>query len=452
MHPFHHPMPHNTDSFRGARRCADIFLATTAGAHWTMIVTSKFFTGVSLRMSRKQSLSSIHDLELAAIALQDVRFPDGRPPPEGSDSEGRPRAGSKHSHCWAYIQNLCRVENCPYLHPVQAHYCACYDFANFVPFPTAILVVIRHTPCLQWPNCNKGALCPYKHPEPIIPKVRTLPPLIEQPSMTAKPASPVERTLGGAVQYHGTTYFPLKPQFTPSPPAPAAPAPSTQIYEPQRRHESVARMGFAPYLSPPPWQQQMPPISPQIQYSTSYSSVSSMETPNFALDGPRFPPPVPPSFGLQPRTPPFYDGVIYSGRPPPQPAQPMHDSFQQMHRRVASIPRSTVPVPSSIMEQFQNMSVAEQPQTEQQEPFPYVPPTAQRPGHARRVSVALRSKEDTDALGLFSSAPARQPWQTHGTRSAHRVRLLARYSPSLTSLTHSLHFHRAGRRHRAHHQ
>ena len=384
-----------------------------------------------MRRGCKHSLSSIHDLELAAIALQDVRFPDGRPPPEGSDSEGRPRAGSKHSHCWAYIQNLCRVENCPYLHPVQAHYCAYYNFANVYSIPTAIFVVIRHTPCLQWPNCNKGALCPYKHPEPIIPKVITLPPSIEQPPMSAKPPSPVESTLGGAVQYQGTTYFPLKPQFPSSPTAPVAPpapVPSVQIYEPQRRREPIAPMSFAPYLSPPPWQQQMSPISPQMQYSTSYSSVSSMETPNFALDVPRFPPPVPPSFGPQLRTP-FHDRVAYSRRPP-QLAQPAPDPVQQMHRRAASIPRSTVPVPPSIMEQFQKLSVTEQPQPEQQEQFPYVPPTTQRSGHARRVSVALRSKEDTDALGLFSGAPARQPWQTHGTRSAHRVRPLTRFPPS----------------------
>lgn len=327
-------------------------------------------------------------------------------------------------------------------------------FAKFYRIPTVVFsVVVRHTPCLQWPNCTKGALCPYKHPEPIIPKVETLPPSIEPPPMSAKPPSPVESTLGGAVQYQGTTYFPLKSQFPTSPAAPTTPSasvPSVQIYEQQRSHESMLPMAFAPYLSSPPWQQQMLPISPAMQYSTSYSSVSSMEAPNFALDVPRFPPSVPPNFGPPPRAPPFRDRVIYSGYP--QPAQRLPDPAQQVHRRASSIPRSTVPVPPSIMQEFQKLSVEEEPQREQQGPeqFPYVPPAAtQRPGHARRVSVALRSKEDTDALDLFSGAPARQSWQTHGTRSAHKVRPLTCPPPSEELLTHALHVHRAGRRRRA---
>lgn len=298
--------------------------------------------------------------------------------------------------------------------------------ANFCRILTVVFsVVIRHTPCLQWPNCNKGALCPFKHPEPIIPKVATLPPSIEPPPMRANPPSPVESTLGGAVQYQGTTYFPLKTQFPTSPAAPTAPStavPSVQMYEPPRSHDPMAPMALSPYLPPPPWQQQMSSISPQIQYSTSYSSVSSMEAPNFALDVPRFPLPVPPSFGLH--TPPFQDRVIYPGYPLPAQAGP--DPIQQVHHQPASIPRSTVPVPLSIMQEFRKLSLQEEPRREQQDPeqFPYVPPTAQRPGHARRVSVALKSKEDTDASG----APARHPWQTHGTHSTHKVRPLT-WSP-----------------------
>ncbi|KAH9917261.1 uncharacterized protein B0H18DRAFT_40834 [Fomitopsis serialis] len=339
----------------------------------------------------------IHDLELAAIALEDVRFPDGRPPPEGNHGEGPPQAGSKHSHCWAYIQGLCHVEACPYLHPVQAH------------------LFIRHTPCLQWPNCTKGALCRYKHPEPIIPKVRTLPASIESPAR-AQPPSPVETTLGGAVQYQGTTYFPLRPQLPASPPAPSVPVPSLHIYEPQRSNEPMVRMGYGQYLGSPPWQHQVSPaaLSSPLQYSTSYSSMSSLEAPGFALDVPRMPAPMHPSYAPHPRTPPFRDRLIYAanpllGHPTPTPAEPMH-------RRDPSIPRTTVPVPQSIMEDLHKLSVAE----EGEEQFPYVPPKTQRAGHARRVSVALRSKEDTDALGLFSGAPARQPWQTHGGRSAHK--------------------------------
>ncbi|KAH9838724.1 uncharacterized protein C8Q71DRAFT_705155 [Rhodofomes roseus] len=341
----------------------------------------------------------IHDLELAAIALEDVRFPGGRPPPEDSHGDGPPQAGSKHSHCWAYIQGLCHVENCPYLHPVQAH------------------LFIRHTPCLQWPNCTKGALCQYKHPEPIIPKVGRLPASIgSPPSARPQPPSPVETTLGGAVQYQGTTYFPLQSQLPVSPPAPSAPIPSMRIYEPQRSNEPMVPMGYGAYLGSPPWQHQISPVahSSPMQYSTSYSSMSSMDAPGFALDVPRIPAPMPPSYGLQPRTPPFRDRFIYSAHPPQ--AQQAPDRAQLMHSRDASIPRTTVPVPPSIVEDLRKLSVAE----EAEDQFPYVPPKTQRVGHARRVSVALRSKEDTDALGLFSGAPERQSWQTHGSRSTHK--------------------------------
>ncbi|TFY61665.1 hypothetical protein EVJ58_g4366 [Rhodofomes roseus] len=334
------------------------------------------------RLRHTPHFHHIHDLELAAIALEDVRFPGGRPPPEDSRGDGPPQAGSKHSHCWAYIQGLCHVENCPYLHPMQAH------------------LFIRHTPCLQWPNCTKGALCQYKHPEPIIPK----------------PPSPVETTLGGAVQYQGTTYFPLQSQLPVSPPAPSAPIPSMRIYEPQRSNEPMVPMGYGAYLGSPPWQHQISPVahSSPMQYSTSYSSMSSMDAPGFRARRTAHPAPMPPSYGLQPRTPPFRDRFIYSAHPPQ--AQQAPDRAQSMHHRDASIPRTTVPVPPSIVEDLRKLSVAE----EAEDQFPYVPPKTQRVGHARRVSVALRSKEDTDALGLFSGAPERQSWQTHGSRSTHK--------------------------------
>lgn len=58
------------------------------------------------------------------------------------------------------------------------------------------------------------------------------------------------------------------------------------------------------------------------------------------------------------------------------------------------------------------------------EDFPYRPPAHQRPGHARRISVTLKSKEDSDALGLSHARDSRRPsWMTHSKRDAetHRV-------------------------------
>ena len=59
------------------------------------------------------------------------------------------------------------------------------------------------------------------------------------------------------------------------------------------------------------------------------------------------------------------------------------------------------------------------------EDFPYQPPPPGKRGHARRVSVAVKSKEGSDALGL--SVPPRttrrESWMGHRQRDepAHRV-------------------------------
>lgn len=66
---------------------------------------------------------SIHDLSLAAHAFNDIRFPGGNRNPDSG------RAGTKQSHCWAYVQGLCRVRDCPYLHPVAIGLCT----SSFVP-------------------------------------------------------------------------------------------------------------------------------------------------------------------------------------------------------------------------------------------------------------------------------------------------------------------------------
>ncbi|KAA1467187.1 hypothetical protein DENSPDRAFT_832176 [Dentipellis sp. KUC8613] len=53
----------------------------------------------------------------------------------------------KTTHCWAFVQGLCRVQDCPYIHPRDAE-----------PY-------IKYTPCLAWPFCKDGDNCRYKHPE-----------------------------------------------------------------------------------------------------------------------------------------------------------------------------------------------------------------------------------------------------------------------------------------------
>lgn len=65
---------------------------------------------------------SIHDLTLAEFAKNDVRL-------QGRRGE-RGKAGSKHSHCWAYVQGLCHVQDCQYLHPVAVHMCECTPLSS----------------------------------------------------------------------------------------------------------------------------------------------------------------------------------------------------------------------------------------------------------------------------------------------------------------------------------
>lgn len=50
--------------------------------------------------------------------------------------------------------------------------------------------------------------------------------------------------------------------------------------------------------------------------------------------------------------------------------------------------------------------------------FPYVPPREQRAGHARRVSVVVKSKEESDVLAASRPRAHRASWQAH---LAHKV-------------------------------
>lgn len=303
----------------------------------------------------------IHDLSLAAHVTNDIRFPDGSRP---SDS----RAGSKHSHCWAYVQGLCRVKECPYLHPV------------------AITLFVPHTPCLAWPNCTRGALCTYKHPEPLIPKVSELrmspPAQVQRP----QPPSPVQVIPTGTVQFYGTTYFPVQRGAQPPQPQPSLPSPPQYYYSPAGR--SVAS-GYSPY-------------SPESLtfHSPYYEAVSSLPSQTASA--------VPRAF-----TGPALDDL----------------------HRLAGMPKSTfAPISEPPLEEQSASDGHAQGDAKALsnagEEFPYQPPPpgAQR-GHTRRVSVTMKSKEDSDALQAQSAAQPppprstqRESWMHHRQRDepAHR--------------------------------
>ncbi|KAK7691184.1 hypothetical protein QCA50_006287 [Cerrena zonata] len=266
----------------------------------------------------------IHDLRLAEHAQNDIRYPDGRRP----RSLGPP----KQSHCWAYVQGMCRVGNCPYIHPL------------------AIDLFVPHTPCLSWPNCNKGALCCFKHPEPLIPKLPSFHP------------EPLPNIPAGTYQALGTTYFPVA-QDPNAPTSPSAPVP----YSPS------ARSGFSPYSNAslpffsPIYEPKRPPfVAPPLVAIASNSSE---------------------------------DANRYIGMPPP-------------------IPINDVKIAGDV--KVDDASSIGEASTEE---FPYRPSTHQRPGHTRRISVTLKSKEDSDALGLSQTRTSRRPsWMTHSKRDAETHR------------------------------
>lgn len=82
---------------------------------------------------------SIHDIPLAMSATKDVRFPNDPTVGQGeSYGTARGRAASKHSHCWAYVQGLCRVRDCPYLHPEAVQLCTLLLTIFVKCFPTDI--------------------------------------------------------------------------------------------------------------------------------------------------------------------------------------------------------------------------------------------------------------------------------------------------------------------------
>ncbi|KAH9937858.1 uncharacterized protein BXZ73DRAFT_44818 [Epithele typhae] len=330
----------------------------------------------------------IHDLDLAEFAKDDVRFADrraggaGQGVSQGQGGRGRGRAGSKHSHCWAYVQGLCHVNECQYMHPV------------------AVELFAPHTPCLSWPNCRRGALCQYKHPEPYIstsPSASPAPPpaALSPPPQQHPPVAHSDAVPRGAVPYNGMFYFNMPQTQPPPPPQPAALPPAMSL--------SPVQLVQSPVVFTNPWHWPLsysPPIMGyphphHVAYAPpTWPSLSPVEAP--AYPGPtmlpQMPGPAPPTFSppLQP----------FSFPPPPQ--------------AMESLPQTDLARPTPLV----TRSFSAAPDGD----FPYVAPREQRVGHARRVSVTIKSREDLAGLGLDStvSAHERLPWQTHGDRGERR--------------------------------
>ncbi len=122
--------------------------------------------------------------------------------------------------------------------------------------------------------------------------------------------------------------------------------------------------------------------------------------------------------------PPAFDVTVYSPPPPPPlavPAPAPQANYTYAYAYGSYGAEAEEPAAAATAQRPPSLSVSAAPE---HEPFPYVPPKGQRVGHARRVSVTIKSKEseDLDALGLDTSSHGRMPWQTHALdRVARRV-------------------------------
>ncbi|KAI0667975.1 hypothetical protein C8Q78DRAFT_307971 [Trametes maxima] len=316
----------------------------------------------------------IHDLALAEFARDDVRFDKSRP---SGHSGRRGKAGSKHSHCWAYVQGLCHVHDCQYQHPVAVHLFA------------------AHTPCLAWPNCRRGPLCPYKHPEPYVSESTPASPAVSQEAKLQASVPPPDPVPRGAVPYNGMMYFNMQsqqqqqqqPHSLPLPPPP--PPPPTLTLPPMQQQVLAANLFEAWRFPYPPTPMTYMPlmVSPPAWPDNGLRWPNNMMP--FVRQGLARPPM--PSIG-DTNMPPLPPSGNVANRPVPE------------HTRDLSLPISD-------------------------SELPYIPPKQQKSGHARRVSVTIKGREDLDALGLDSSSHGRQPWQTHGDRIGRRS-----WAPSSSSL------------------
>ena len=118
-----------------------------------------------------------------------------------------------------------------------------------------------------------------------------------------------------------------------------------------------------------------------------------------------------------------FDVTLYSPPPPlTAPAPPANYTYGPSYGYGYGNHGTDAEEPAAAAQRPPSLSVSAAPESE----FPYVPPKSQRVGHARRVSVTIKSKEseDLDALGLDTSTSShgRMPWQTHALdRVSRRV-------------------------------
>ncbi|KAI0636336.1 hypothetical protein C8Q77DRAFT_1216727 [Trametes polyzona] len=306
----------------------------------------------------------IHDLALAQFAKDDVRMNDRRTPRQGEGRKfGKGKAGSKQSHCWAYVQGLCHVHDCQYLHPVAVHLFA------------------QHTPCLAWPNCRRGPLCPYKHPEPYISDTPPASPVnAHVPPQAVSQSDNVPR---GAYPHNGMLYF-NNAQSLPQPPQ----LPSPLV---------LPRLPQPPVALPNPWELWGPAYPP-----TPLAYMPVMVSPQHVWQS------VDNSF----RWPSVDDAASL---PPPPLARPTQPTLDVEHH--TSSPSTSANYTYEPAHEHARDSSLPNPDDD----LPYVPSKQRQVGHARRVSVTIKGKEDLDALGIDSSTHGRLPWQTHGDRLGRRV-------------------------------
>lgn len=256
------------------------------------------------------------------------------------------------------------------------------------------IAVATHTPCLAWPNCRRGPLCPLKHPEPYISNSPTTSPAARPAMLQASVPGHADAVPRGAMQYPGMFYFNVPSQPPPSlapplslPPPPQAPTMTSQ--------PPVA------FTNPwEGWQMQVPYTPAAMTYTPMAVTAPSWPTVGFNESSNR--PPAVPYFAVS-----VYDDTTLPQPPAPEYEDPVPRQAHMSNYTYHPVPVDEAPQPRSF--------------STPNEDFPYVPPKEQRNGHAKRVSVSLQNKEAMDALGLDSSSHGRLPWQTHSDRLARRV-------------------------------
>ncbi|PSS34039.1 hypothetical protein PHLCEN_2v1943 [Hermanssonia centrifuga] len=150
-----------------------------------------------------------------------------------------------------------------------------------------------------------------------------------------------------------------------------------------------------------------------------------------------------PSTGSSPQFPWSYPSLVHSApsvhSPYSRDSIPYHSPYYETVPNLpptSAVPRAFMPHPMDDVHRISGMPAvsdervsgngASETGRATNDDFPYCPPTVQRAGHARRVSVTLKSKEDTDALGLRTATQQgtirRQSWMGHRQREdpAHR--------------------------------